>query len=59
MDAGKAVSTTTELGMIGWATSLLPWWRSSAREQVCVCTSVCAYVSCLRDVLPTYSGASD
>lgn len=24
-----------------------------------VCARLCVYVSCLRDVLPTYSGASD
>lgn len=45
MDAGKAVSMTTEQAMIGWATSLPPWWRSSASAQVCVCTLTLVSVS--------------
>lgn len=40
-DAGKAASMTTEQEMIGWATSLPQWWRSSASAQVCVHFYVC------------------
>lgn len=41
MDAGKAVSMTTEQETIGWATSLRQWWRSSASAQVGVHSYVC------------------
>lgn len=40
MDAGRAVSMTTEQETTVWATSLPPWWRSLASAQVCVCVCV-------------------
>lgn len=44
MDAGRAVSMTTERETTAWATSLPPWWRSLASAQVCVCVGACVFV---------------